>query len=387
MVFREAILRGPGALLAFFALGLVPADAAPGDPPGAAPSPPAVVLAGAGELRTQVLDKVPEGGCVILAAPGLQYYGPIAASGRRMRIVQVTPGKTPLSAEQFAGWKENAPVAAQGAAFRDGTISASIGRSDLTVAALPQMAVPPGPCVVVLDPDFFLPLYENEVRGGMIDLSLRLYRTFVDKGASGNPLYVLDPLSRPSFPLQWAYLGVLWKDAWEHPGAFKDGLPLKWDLRREAEFLAEFGQFEAAADRLDEARPSFPKDGSIDYQLARLAFWDREVPPGIRFLGRAVRDDRRFLRGFEEFGAQLVRKERIPAAETVLRAGLLIDGEDPGINAALFGLLLGRAQDRGADDPEGARKDLEDAAALRVPEELRNRARDLLGTPRDARPK
>jgi len=253
--------------------------------------------------------------------------------------------------------------------------------------ALGRVAVPDTLSVLLLDPDFFLPIYENEVRGGMIDLSMKLYRSIVEAHADRFPLIVVEPLSKPSFPLQWSYLDSLWTEIWQAPGAFRNDLPRKWKMRKDSEFLAEFGQFEEAAKILDEARPYFPKDGSIDFQLARMAFWDREVPVGIRYLNRAVKIDRRFLRGYSEFAEYLVSKERLPAAEMVLRAGLMVDKADPSLNTGLFRLLLERAEARKTTDPDEALADLEYALSLIVPDGMKLRARTIVDSIRSSVPR
>jgi len=184
----------------------------------------------------------------------------------------VTPGKEPLGEAQFAGWKKAVPVPPEAVAFRDGKITARFGSTEVNVVPLDGMRVPDPRSVVLLDPDFFLPLYENEVRGGMIDLSMKFYRSIVEAHMDRFPLIVVEPLSKRSFPLQWSYLDSLWTEIWQDPGVFRNDLPRKWKMRKDSEFLAEFGQFEEAAKILDEARPYFPKDGSIDFQLARMAF-------------------------------------------------------------------------------------------------------------------
>ncbi len=338
----------------------------------------AETISGSSGIALKALAGLADGDGVILIAPGLQYYAVLGKHPAKLSVLHLTPGKEPLSEDQFEGWKQAVPVAVISPSFENGAILARAGNAALRVVDPTRMKVPAERCVVVLDPEFFLPLYENEVRGGMIDLSVKLYRTLLDKGAARFPLYVVDPLSAPPVPLQWAYLGELWKEIWRRPDAFRDDLPEKWRLRREAEVLAEFGQFEEAADRLDAARRYFPKDGSIDYQQARLAFWDREIPLGIRFLNRATKADPRFLRGFTEFGAYFAAKDRMPAAEMVYRGGLRLRAGDAGLNAALMMVLLRRAESEQVADPSGARKVLEEAVTLGVPDGMKEKARGML---------
>jgi hypothetical protein len=335
-------------------------------------------ISGEGEIARKALAGLGNGDGVILIAPGLQYYAPLGDQPWILSVVHVTPGKEPLSEAQFDGWKQAVPVPVVSPSFENGAISARAGNAGLLVSDPARMRVPAERCVVILDTEFFIPLYENEVRGGMIDLSVKLYRTLVDRGAARFPLYVIDPLSNPSVPLQWAYLGEFWTEIWRRPAAFRDGLPEKWRLRREAEVLAEFGQFEEAAERLDAARPYFPKDGSIDFQLARLSFWERETPEGIRFLVRAYRVDRRYLRGFGEFASWLVSKQRTGEADAVYRAGLALEKENPHLNQGLMRLLLERAASRAATDPEEAKADLREVMSLPGPEELKRRAQAAL---------
>ncbi len=376
MSVRSTPKNAPAALAVFLliAAGLcLSGRAAPGSE-----TPVAETISGEGEFALKALAGLGDGDGVILIAPGLQYYAALGKHPGKLSVLHLTPGKEPLSEGQFDGWKQAVSVPVISPSFENGAISARAGNAALRVVDPTRLRVPAERCVVVLDPEFFLPLYENEVRGGMIDLSVKLYRTLLDKGAARFPLYVVDPLSVPPVPLQWAYLGELWKEIWRRPAAFRGDLPEKWRLRREAEVLAEFGQFEEAADRLDEARPYFPKDASIDFQQARLAFWDREVPVGIRFLNRATKVDARFLRGFSEFGAYFNSRERIPAAEMVYRAGLRLRAGDAGLNAALMRLLLGRAESSLAADPDGARKDLEEAVTLGVPDGMKEKARAML---------
>lgn len=366
------------AAMAAFSLSIVPPvvfSALAGE--GSA-SPPVEVVSAQDDPVHAAVSHIREGGGILLIAPGLQYYSAFAVSGADLRVVQVTPGREPLGEVQFEGWKKAVPVPPEAASFQDGKVTARFGNTEVTVVALDWITVPGARSVVLLDPDFFLPLYENEVRGGIVDLSMKLYRSLVEAGAAGFPLVIVNPLSSRSFPLQWAYAGALWAEVWQHPEAFRNGLPSKWKMRKDSEFLAEFGQFEESARILDEARPLFPKDGSLDFQLARLAFWDREIPVGIRFLNRATRIDRRFLRGYSEFAEYLVSKERAPAAEMVLRAGLSVDRSDPALNAGLFRLLLERSEALKSVDPVRALADLEQSLSLSVPEEMKLRARAIV---------
>ena len=337
-------------------------------------APPVELLSGQDDPAAKAISRLRDGDGLLLFTPGLRYYSTLAGSEAALRILHVTPGKEPLGEVQFEGWKKSVPVRPDSASLRDGKITARFGRNEVTVVALNAVIVPASRCAVVLDPDFFLPLYENEVRGGIIDLSMKLFRSMVEAGAAGFPLYVIDPLSTPYFPLQWSYVGSLWIDIWQHPDAFRGDLPAKWKTRKESEFLAEFGQFEEATVLLEDARPHFPKDGSIEFQLARLAFRDRETAEGIRHMNRAVKTDRRFLRGYSEYGNYFSSKERPDVAEMVLRAGLLQDKADRSLNLQLFKLLLERAETVANLDPDGARKNLEDALGLSVPQETRERA-------------
>lgn len=351
---------------------------------GGAGGPSAEKLPGVGDVAPKALAGLGAGDGVILIAPGLQYYAPLGKHEGALSVIHVTPAKEPLSESQFDGWKNAVPVPVVSPSFDNGAISARAGNAGILVVDRARMRVPAQRCVVILDPEFLVPLYENEVRGGMIDLSVKLYRTLVDKGAAGFPLFVVDPLSNPSVPLQWAYLAEFWTEIWRRPAAFRDGLPEKWRLRREAEVMTEFGQFEEAAERLDAARRYFPKDGSIDYQRARLAFSDQEIPVGIRFLNRAAKADPRFLRGFSELGEYLEARGRVPAAEMVFRAGLRVRPDDRALNAALLRLLFDRADSEQALDPEGARRDLSEAATLKVPDAMKEQARtrlEKLGVP------
>jgi len=344
----------------------------------AAPDPPTAAAIQEKDLAETVLSSLRDGDSVLLVAAGLRHYQSLSASRAKIRVYHLTPGKDPLTEEQFGGWKKALPVPLDCAVFRDGRIRGNAGNAEITVYALPSMDVPPGRCVVVLDPDFFPPLYESEVRGGFITLSLKLYRSLSERKATGFPLYVIEPLSVRMFPLQWTYADRLWAELWTRPDDFRDALPPRWDGRRESEFLAEFGQFEEAAALLDESRKTFPKDGSIDFQLARLSFWEREAPQGIRFLVRAYRIDRRFLRGFGEFAPWLVSKQRSGEAETVYRAGLALEKDDPHLNLGLMRLLLDRAESLAASDPEEAKADLKEVISLPGPDELKRRAQDAL---------
>lgn len=324
---------------------------------------------------------------VLLVAPGLNFY-PLMKEGELSgRIVQLTPGTAALRNVQFESWKASLPVPADNAAFAGGRITARFGNTEVAVVALPSLGSPPGKIgAVILDPSFFPTLYENEVRGGMIDLSLKLYKTLSDRKVSTSPLFVIDPLSVSSVPLHWAYLGELWREIWTSPESFRDDMPARWKSRKNSEFVAEFGQFEEAAALLEEVRPAFPKDGSVDYQLARLAFWDKEIPEGVRHLNRATKADRRFLRGFAEYAAYLVSKERLPAAEVVLRAGLLIDPSDGTLNAAMLKHLLERSGDLREFDPEGAAAALEEAAKLSIPEDRKKGIREMIDRMKQERP-
>lgn len=344
---------------------------------GAAAVFPADDAAGLRELAGKAVPLLDEGRKVLLIAPGLDYYPMFAKAPFSVRLIHLTPGQDPLVETQWDGWKKALPSPADSSSFRDGVITARIGRADISVSTLPQLTSAIDPAVVILDTGFFLPLYENEVRGGVIELSMKLYRTLSAKKNAGAPLLVMQPLADPSFPLQWTYLGELWKDLWQHPEMFREELPLRWKVRKQAEFLAEFGQFEEAAALLEESRPHFPKDGSIEFQLARLAFWDRDIPIGIRYLNRAVKTDRRFIRGYSEFGEYFLSKERPDVTEMLLRAGLLQEKANRLLNIQLFKLLIERVEERVGRDPEGARKDLAEALGLSVPSDMRERARIL----------
>ncbi len=335
---------------------------------------PAKDVAGMSELAGEVVPLIKEGSKVMLIAPGLDYYPLFAKAPISVWLIHLTLGRDPLVETQWDGWKKALPSPADSSSFRDGVITARIGKADISVSAIPQLPSAVDPDLVILDAGFFLPLYENEVRGGMIELSMKLFRTLRERKDTGAPLLILQPLADSAFPLQWVYLGEFWKDLWQHPEMFREELPLRWKVRKQAEFFAEFGQFEEATALLEDARSYFPKDGSIEFQLARLAFWDRETAVGIRYLNRAVRADRRFLRGYSEFGNYFISKERPAAAEMVLRAGLLQDKSDRRLNIQLFKLLLERIETAGGQDPEGERKDLEDALGLSVPKETRDRA-------------
>lgn len=375
------------AALAAFSWWLVTQPAPPAYAEAGTPPPPVELISGQEDPVAAAISQLREGDGLLLFAPGLRYYSALAVSATGLRVVHVTPGKEPIGEAQFEGWEKAVPVKPESVSFREGKIAARFGKTDVTVVSLNFITAPATRCAVLLDPDFFLPLYENEVRGGIIDLSMKLFRSMAEAGAAGFPLHVVDPLSKPSFPLQWAYAGSLWTEIWRRPDAFRDDLPVKWKMRKESEFLAGFGQFEEAARILDEAKPLFPNDGSIDFQLARLAFWDRDIPVGIRFLNRAAKIDRRYLRGYSELADYLLSRERLPAAEMVFRAGLLLDVKDPVLNAGLFRLLVDRADSRQAYEPGEALLDLEEALPLQVSDEMKVRARALVGKIRGSLPR
>lgn len=373
----------PAAAAILFSCALLWPRAAP----GAAPQSGVRIAATSEELLTVAFASLADGDGVILVAPGLNHYPALSKAPRKLRVVQLVPSKERLTEAHFDGWRKALLTPVDSPAFAAGTITGRIGNVDLAVVGIPQLTVPAARCVVVLDPAFFLPLYENEVRAGMVDLSMKLYRLLSEKGADGFPAVVLDPMANPSFPLQWAYVADLWDDVCRNPDAFREEIPAKWRLRKEAEFLAGFGAFEESARRLDDARPLFPRDGSVDYQLARQAFQDRETSEGIRFLNRAFRVDSRFIRGFAEFGSHLASRGRAADAEMVYRAGLVLRTDDPSLNGGLLELLVDRAESLSGRDPEEATKDLEAALALPVPDPMKQRGREILEKMKRAMPK
>lgn len=336
--------------------------------------PKVEIVTGYTDLAEKLTPLLKDGDSVLLFSSGFQYYSFLSKFPVKLHVVHLIPVPGPLKQEDYASWSSSVPVEVKSSSYESGKIRAQCGNSELLVVTVRQMEIPTGNSVILLDPDYFLLLYENEVRGGIIDLSMKLYKSIVERGAADVPLYLVDPISKPNFPLQWGYAGFLWTEIWRNPAAFRDDLPSKWKIRKESEFLMEFGQFEEATVLLEEARAHFPKDGSIEFQLARLAFLDRDTALGIRCLNRAVRMDRRFLRGYSEFGEYFISKERPAVAEMVLRAGLLQEKGNRLLNFQLFKFLLDRVEERMGQDPEGARKDLGDALELSVPKDTRERA-------------
>ncbi|HEX9191740.1 MAG TPA: hypothetical protein VF847_06560 [Candidatus Deferrimicrobiaceae bacterium] len=376
MAKRQA--GGPrSGVAAFVTLAVLLSLAVPSGTPFGEEPPAVEVVAGEKALADRIASAIRPGQGILLLSPYLRYGILPADGGRELRVTHVTPLRDPLGEEQFGNWKRAAPIPIDNATLGEGTFLARSGGVRLTVTGLAGIPELGGYDLVVLYPDFFLPLYENEVRGGMIDLSLKLYRTLVGKRGVGGTLLVVDPLSNPSFPLQWGYIAEFWKEVWRRPDAFRDAIPPRWGMRKDSEYLADFGQFDEAATLLDEAAPHFPNDGSLDFQSARLAFWGREVPAGIRFLNRAFRKDSRYLRAYAHFGSYLDSRGRTPEAETVYRAGLLLAPEDPPLNLALLKLLLERAEAAKGSDPAGARRDLREAMELRVPEERKREVRHM----------
>lgn len=306
----------------------------------------------------------------------LRFLGPDDAAPGNVRLTQVVPIPGGITKGHFDDWVRNLPPslrAAESFRFDNGSILGEGEYGAVRVTTVDRSAPWPHDPSLLIDADFFIPLYLDEVRTPMIPLVMKIYAALRRGGVRPRSVTIVSRTGEMMFPLDFGYLPALLREVFLAPESFRDDLPRKWKRVEEAQFLAFFGQREEALGKIEtDLRPG--EEPYAHYIAAVLRFQGEDFEGGVKELGEAAADPE-YRRGYLVQAGALWRGGELGAAERILRAGVSRFPSEMVLNAGLARLLFEQAVAVREEDAGKARTLVEEALSLPVPPEVREEIR------------
>lgn len=301
---------------------------------------------------------------------------PLKRAGKIGRLDLVIPGQGILRGENLAAWKRYvsgiSPGADNGFQLDNGTIVGEIDGLHVSVIPVARWKMVPLTGPVIFDLSFLFGMYQDEVRTPFIDLPRRLLATLDDRKVP-LPSVILWAANREEIPLSYGYIMKLAVEMFSGPENFRKGLPRKWEELRQAEHFAFFSAYEEASNHFDNYLKEEPEDPSVLYKIALMRFVDRDVEQGLRFLRRASRADRYYIRAYVEVAGNYMEKREFDHAERVLLAGLVVEPNDGGLKIALANVIVEQARKIFRGDPNAAEQRFQETKDLALPKDVREK--------------
>lgn len=278
-----------------------------------------------------------------------EIYLPLARGGRLKELLLLLPGKEPLKGEDLAGIRNR--LAASGVSpsdretFRldDGTVRGIM--EGVSVRIFPVTRVPAGDgndVVLLVDPEFLLSLYGNEVKTPIVELARKLVVTLGNANVRSQDVFLADLPPSDDASLRYAFLQILLREMIAAPGTFGETLPEKWEILQRAETAAYFAQSAEAVLLYRRYLDLEPRDASACYKVAMAAVRDLDDDLALHWLNRAAALDARFIRGFRTASDYLAQRRLYDPAERILRAGAAAFPKEGPLSTSLAAFLLSR---------------------------------------------
>jgi len=280
-----------------------------------------------------------------------EIYLPLARAGRLKELFLLIPGQGALKEEDVTGIRDRLAAAgvppADRGTFRldDGTVRGVM--EGVSVRIFPVTRVPAGDgvdAVLLVDPEFLLSLYGNEVKTPIVELARKLVVTLRDRNVRSQDVFLADLPPADDASLRYAFLPILLREMIAAPATFGETLPEKWEILQRAETAAFFAQSAEAVLLYRRYLDLAPGDASACYKIAMAAVRDLDDDMALHWLNRAAALDVRFVRGFRTASEYLAQRRLYDPAERILRAGTWAFPKDGALSTSLAAFLLMRGE-------------------------------------------
>jgi hypothetical protein len=280
-----------------------------------------------------------------------EIYLPLVRKGLLKELFLLLPGENPMKEGDLTGIRNC--LAAAGVSSPDrasfhldnGAIRGLMEGASVRLFPLTRIPAWDGKEVVLLiDPEFLLPLYRNEVKTPIVELAWKLLVTLRGKNVRSEDVFLLDLPSGDDASLRYAFLSILLGEMIVSPSSFDENLPRKWEILQQAENAAFFGQYPETMTLYRRYLELSPKDASACYKIAMAAVRDLDDDMALHWLNRAAALDSRFLRGFVTASDYLGQRRLFDPAERILRAGTVAYPKEAPLATSLAAFLLMRGE-------------------------------------------
>lgn len=280
-----------------------------------------------------------------------ELYLPLARKGRLKELFLLLPGQDALGDADLEGVRDRLTAAGVSAADRetfrvdDGTIRGKVEGVSVRLFPRNRFSRTDGKEVVLLiDPEFLLAAYRNEVATPIVELAWKLVTTLREKDVRSDDVFLLDLAPMEDASLRYAFLPILLREMIAAPETFRQALPEKWEILQQAENASFFAQYPESMVLYRRYLEVSPNDASACHKIAMAAVRDLDPDLALHWLNRAAKIDPRFRRGFAAAAEYFARRNLFDPAERIFRAAAAEYPSDGSIATSLASLLLMRGE-------------------------------------------
>ena len=206
-----------------------------------------------------------------------------------------------------------------------------------------------GPVVVHIDMNFFMALYDSEVRTPIFTL---LHDTLSALRITNWPTLVTTltlATEEGATPLEMRFIKTLLTEIFAEPQRLDADLPEAWDLLREARYLETFFQPERVIDlylRMEQLRPN---DAAVKFDIYRILYTLKDREEAFGYLDRAIALDPGFAVEYLNRAVQAVSKEQYQDALAFLEKAMKLMGDNPFLRMEAVKVMRTLGRDEEAD--------------------------------------
>lgn len=339
----------------------------------ASSAPVAKVSEGIESLR-KLLESPSGGAVVVFTHRNLMkdLFFPSFKEGKIRSLELVVPDEESLTVQNLGAWNtfisSLAPGTDNAFVLKDGAFEGQVDGFPVRVVSLKEWKGPPEKGPVILDLTFLLAMHRDDVRKPFVEIPPKFFSLLADRKVDTARVRFWVP-GRDDVPLFYGYLYKLASEAARDPKAFRKGLPPKWrDLAR-GEYLNFVADYEQALASFNGYLKLEPEEPSVLFKIARMNFVEGRVERGLRFLGRACKADRYYIRGYSTSAFALFQTGELDAAERVIRAGLHLEPNFSDLKVGLGQVLLAQAKGILPKNAPAAEKRFSEIVSIGLPEE------------------